>query len=232
MSFKINLFIIALFLSGCSSIDVDFPGDENITTINHTLIYNGAINGEAVLRAIRLARTSEKPITKLIITSPGGDISAGIEFGYFIKEKNLEVDVRKLCFSACANYILPAAKKVVIKRDSMVAWHGGAMQEDDMWRETVPNEYRSDFFVYLNKVRIREQAFYNTIGVDPQIATYGQTKTESCQKQRFAEGWFYSVEDMNKMGIKDITIEGGELVTKVEYEGEEIIACQMPSMFN
>ncbi|MDW6020006.1 hypothetical protein SBW85_20080 [Vibrio plantisponsor] len=70
------------------------------------------ITGEAVLRAIRIARNNEKPITKLIITSPGGDIAAGIEFGYFIREHNVDVDVRKLCFSACANYILPAAKKL------------------------------------------------------------------------------------------------------------------------
>lgn len=56
------------------------------------------ITGEAVLRAIRIARNNEKPITKLIITSPGGDIAAGIEFGYFIREHNVDVDVRKLCF--------------------------------------------------------------------------------------------------------------------------------------
>jgi hypothetical protein len=37
---------------------------------------------------------------------------------------------------------------------------------------------------------------------------------------------------MNRMGIKDTIIEGGELVTKIEYEGEEIIACQMPPLFN
>lgn len=231
MLFKIKLMLLVVLISGCASQDIMYPGDENITTINQTLIYDGAISGEAVLRAIRIARNSEQPIKKLIITSPGGDIAAGIEFGYFIKENNLDVDVRKLCFSACANYILPAAKKVVIKRDSMVAWHGGAMQEDDMWRETVPNEYREDFFVYLNRVRIREQAFYNTIGVDPQIATYGQTKTESCIKNRYAEGWFYSIEDLKHMGIKNITLEG-ELLKKAEFDGEELLVCQMPTMFN
>ena len=232
MPFKIKFLFIVIFLSGCAAQNTIFPGNENITITNQTLIYDGVITGEAVLRAMRISRNNEKPITKLIITSPGGDLAAAIEFGYFIREHNLDVDVRKLCFSACANYILPAARKVVIKRESLVGWHGGAMQEDDLWRPSVPNEQRREFFKYLNKVRIREQAFYNSIGVDKQIATYGQTETESCSKQRYSEGWFYSIDDMNRMGIKDIIIEGGELVTKIEYEGEEIIACQMPPLFN
>lgn len=55
-----------MFLSGGAAQDTISPGSENITITNQALIYDVMITGEAVLRAIRIARNNEKPITKLI----------------------------------------------------------------------------------------------------------------------------------------------------------------------
>ncbi|WP_238115878.1 hypothetical protein [Vibrio cincinnatiensis] len=118
----VSLSILSLaLLSGCSSTPIIFMPEHNVSVSGSTLIFDGPISGDSVLEALRVVRNSGVEIEKLRITSPGGDVPSGIEFGYFIKENNLNVEVDKLCFSACANYVIPAAKTVMIRGGSLIA---------------------------------------------------------------------------------------------------------------
>lgn len=55
-----------------------------------------------------------------------------------------------------------------------------------------------------------EKAFYEKIGVDPKIGIYGQIGIYKEIYQSYEKfGFYYSVEDMEKMGIKNIRIDGG-----------------------
>ncbi len=175
---------------------------------------------------------SQQTITTLDINSPGGDMGAGIELGYFIKENNLNVIVSQLCYSACANYALPAAKHVLVRSGAMLGWHGGANQSDDLWRQSVPPEHENQFFAYLNRLRYKESELFKQVKVDQNISTYGQIKGNSCQKQQRTDGWHYRLVDLHHMGITNIEIEDESLPTVIEYNGNELTSCLMPALFD
>ncbi|MEF1289871.1 hypothetical protein [Vibrio sp. M260118] len=233
-----------LLLVGCKSTPMVYPPAHKVMVSGNTLIYEGMITGDAVLEAMRVVREGKTPIDKLKITSPGGEMAVGMEFGYFIKENDLDVEVSRLCFSACANYILPAAKSVVINPDSLLGWHGGAKQADALWMHSVPSKDKKQFLEYLNRLRIKETAFFGYVGVDQQITTYGQTLKTSCQKSKNTDGWYYSVADMKRMGIKNITVKGAGLVEEVDYKAqgvkgdttnfdpEKVTSCLLENVFD
>ncbi|MDN2483252.1 hypothetical protein [Vibrio agarivorans] len=197
-----------------------FPVGQKILLVDDTLVYDGMITGDGVLEAVRIVRTSKTPIKTLRITSTGGDMAVGIEFGYFVREHNLDVEVSELCFSACANYILPAANNVTIHTNSLIGWHGGAKQADELWELSVPKKDLPVFMAYLNRLRIKETAFFGYIGVDQNIAIYGQVIDNACQIEQKSDGWYYSVEDLNRMGVKNITIKGSGLLNEIDYKDD------------
>ncbi|MFS1492398.1 hypothetical protein BCT96_004560 [Vibrio splendidus] len=221
MNIKGMSFITMIFtLAGCQSTTTIYPPSYKILVAGDTLVYDGMITGDAVLEALRVVRENNNPIKKLKITSPGGDMGVGIEFGYFIKEHNLDVEVSELCFSSCANYVLPAAKSVVINTNSLIGWHGGAKQSDELWELSVPKKDRPAFMAYLNRLRIKETAFFGYVGVDQKITSYGQIIKNSCQIKQKTDGWYYSIEDLRRMGIKDIAVKGTGLLNEIEYKSE------------
>jgi len=61
------------------------------------------------------------------------------------------------CYSACANYILPAAQKGFVKRGAVVGWHGGAYQ--GVWsvdlNETTYRRLEKDRIGALSQVKDR-----------------------------------------------------------------------------
>ncbi|MCW8336205.1 hypothetical protein [Vibrio paucivorans] len=229
---RASLVVTAALLSGCATTEVWFPEQQKILITGNTLVYDGAITGGAVLEAIRIVRESDQKIDTLRITSPGGDMEAGIEFGYFVKENNWDVVVSKLCFSACANYVLTAGKNVEVKKDSLIGWHGGAKQDDELWKHSVPIDAQEQFFAYLNHLRIKETKFFETIEVDQHITNYGQTKNTSCQNNQTIDGWHYTIDDLHHMGVKNITVQGDKLLTELDYNNEPVHSCLMPSLFN
>ncbi len=231
MKFKIGLISAAILLSGCATQKMAFPTQNKLTITGNTLVYDGMITGDAVLEAIRMVNDSDQKVTTLRITSSGGDIGVGIEFGHFIKNNDMDVIVSQLCFSTCANYILPAAKSVVIGKDALIGWHGGANQSDEMWDQSVPSQYEKQFYRYLTRLRIKEAEFYNKVGVDPNITVYGHTRTNTCQRSTLANGWYYTESDMRHMGIKNLTVQG-ELLDTLNYNNSEINSCLIPQIFN
>ncbi|GAD80154.1 hypothetical protein [Vibrio ezurae] len=231
---------VIFLIAGCQSIPIYVP-DHKVFVDGDTLVYDGMISGEAVLEALRAVRESNTQVKKLAITSQGGDMSAGIELGFFIKEHNWDVEVRELCFSACANYVLPAAKSVTIDANSLLGWHGGAMQPDELWAHSIPKSSRAVFMDYIAMLREKETRFFDTVGVDQNITTYGQTTKNSCQLAQKTDGWYYSVEDLKRMGIKNITIKGDGLLSEIEYANDstnktdptthKIKSCLMENVF-
>ena len=63
-------------------------------------------------------------ITRLVVSSGGGDTVPGRRIGQWVYDMGLLVEVDKVCFSSCANYIFPAGRGRVIRADSFVGWHG------------------------------------------------------------------------------------------------------------
>lgn len=215
-------------LSGCKSIPIVFLPEHNVTVSGTTLVFDGPISGDSVLEALRVVRNSGADIEKIRITSPGGDVPSGIELGYFVKENNLEVEVDTLCFSACANYVIPAARRVLINDGSLIGWHGGPRQSDEIWKAMAPSSDKDDLMKFVARLREKEEAFFEYINVDPDITVYGLTSSKECQLTKEIQGWYYSTNDMAKMGVPNVVIDG-ELASSIEYQGETISVCLMPN---
>jgi hypothetical protein len=52
-----------------------------------------------------------------------------------------------------------------------------------------------------------ETAFFDMINVDQKITTYGQLSKFNCQNLTRANGWNYSLYDLQKMGVDNITMD-------------------------
>ncbi|MFH0264852.1 hypothetical protein [Vibrio rumoiensis] len=223
---------LMLLLTACSNqFAKPFPFPQ-ISLKDDTLIYKGMITGDGVLTAQRVARNSSMKITKLQITSPGGMIEPGIELGYFIKENNLDLILTQLCFSACANYLLPAAHSITIQKDTLLGWHGGARQSNALWKQSISNGQWDNFYPYLERLRKKEYQFFQDMDVAINITTYGQTKLNTCQKAKQTTGWYYTLNDMKSMGLPPVKMEEKTLLESVMYQDEKVTACLMPEIFN
>lgn len=63
---------------------------------------------------------------------------------------------------------------------------------------------------HAQRMRQLEDKFFEDLNVDPNITIYGQTGTYQDLYQSYEYiGFYYSLEDMEKMRVKDISVVGG-----------------------
>lgn len=84
--------------------------------------YAGTISAERNRRFF--ASNREQPVERLVITSNGGEVEAGIALGEWVFEHQLDVEIESYCLSSCANYVFPAGRNKFIREGAVVAWHG------------------------------------------------------------------------------------------------------------
>ena len=90
---------------------------------NSVIRFIGAItetNSKELIAKIEEQNDNE---SVLIIDSAGGDGLAGIQIGRAIRGKNVTMIVKGVCLSACAQYLLPAARHVTITNGSIIGFH-------------------------------------------------------------------------------------------------------------
>ncbi|WP_454442885.1 hypothetical protein [Vibrio bathopelagicus] len=200
--------------AGCQSTASIYPPSYKVLVAGDTLVYDGMITGDTVLEALRVVRENNSPTKKVKITNLGGYMEVGIEFGYFIKE---HISMWKLVSYAFlpVQIMFARSKSVVINTNSLIGWHGGAKQSDELWELSVPKKDRPAFMAYLNRLRIKETPFFRYVDVDQQITSYGQTIKNSCQVTQKTDGWYYAIEDRRRKGIKDIIVKGVGLLNEI-----------------
>lgn len=205
-------FLVLFMLSNFSFSDNSIKSTtENVyLTDNKTILYNGDINLSNLEKLKEIYNSSTKKPKLLKINSNGGDIIAGMQMGNWLYDHSFSVEVIDYCISSCANYIFPAGKYKYLNKNAILYWHGGAFSSkiDDV----IENETKEDGDLrraYLKKVQTMELEFYSKINVDKNIHSYGNS--DSCYKKFRQEdfaGFFYSLKDMNKMGLKKISVRG------------------------
>lgn len=111
------VYIALLFSSTCSAKDY---------------IIDGKINEETFIRFQNEVSESFGSLgnEKLIINSPGGEIFSAMAIAKLVRERNMDVEVRSLCASACANYIFPSGRKKYLGSDAVIILHGGLQQRN------------------------------------------------------------------------------------------------------
>lgn len=161
----------------------------------------------------------ESPIKRFVITSPGGDIDAGIKIGRLMHKNSIDLEIIGHCISSCANYLFTAAANKKIHDGAVVVWHGNSEQKD--WREfdfcgrtvsSFDGMPMTEEEIYELKTlsaqkewkdrRINEKDFFQHIGIDGYIARVGQEPV-------FLGNFTMSVMDMYKFGVKNISAPSG-----------------------
>ncbi len=178
--------------------------------------YRGEITEEGFAALKKLARG--RTIETLVVDSAGGEIVVGMDFGYWVLERRLNVVVDGVCLSSCANYVFTAAPKKTIRPASVVAWHGSAKQPgllDQMHdegqkavkaRKLAPGREAEELVRvrqanvdYLTGAILKQGEFFHRVGVDEYVTRIGN---EVYQLSGF---YYLSVEDMMRFGIRDVT---------------------------
>lgn len=212
---KIFVLLLSVLVVGCTNLNSTGGSNLNSETFveieGENLIYKGRVTEVSNNRVFALFENTEIKPKRLLITSQGGEIGAGLILGEWVKENNLGVEVVGVCASSCANYVFPAAETKYLRKDSVLLWHGSAWQSD--W--SVDDKNREVFGEYITEMRQQETEFYAKIGVDNLLTTYGQFKFNSLDfaQNLFGKGtvgYDYSIADMEKFGLKNIILVDGE----------------------
>ena len=69
-----------------------------------------------------------------VVRSPGGRSGAAAKIAKVLAAKHADVVIYDYCLSACANVFLVASDRTYIKKDSIVAWHYGLIDDDTCGR--------------------------------------------------------------------------------------------------
>ncbi|MCH7833905.1 MAG: hypothetical protein IH911_02340 [Proteobacteria bacterium] len=214
---------IISFLGACATASRG-PTIVDIARVSVTgaeLRYHGHISHEANARLFALAATSATKPRRLVVTSQGGNVEAGMELGEWVFDEGLDVYVPEYCVSSCANYVFPAGKRKFLNDSAMLFWHGGALQElpdveslcDEVdWREEMLVCDEAQLLALRDstvaRIKVREAAFFATIKVDQNITVLGQYPDYDCMRSGGYSGWYYSIQDMETMGVTDIVVYG------------------------
>lgn len=98
-----------------------------VSVANGVASYTGEVNAAGFDALARIARAGG--VSALRVDSLGGEVFWGMKIGELVFANGWELRVKGHCFSSCANYIFPAAKRKIIAAGAIVGWHGSARQD-------------------------------------------------------------------------------------------------------
>jgi len=220
--------------------DAYFPDSEpaNITIQGDTMVFEGDTSEESWAALSELVDNgATQNVTRMIITSPGGDTFAGRKIARWVHDNIAVLEVDGMCFSSCANYIFPAALRKIIREDAFVAWHGSERSgeivslnypgvtarvfEREELREAIlydqPDLYGTKDltrildheYARFEDSRADESRFFEEIGVDDKITYFGLLpgQYQTYLASRL-DGWTFSLADMKRFGIDNVSYAG------------------------
>lgn len=214
--FRINFICIVFFITLTSFFSdaragIDIPDarpfGNNATVIikGDTILFDGLITRQSEEKLVGLLRHTE--IKNFSVNSMGGDVDSAIDIAEIIHERKINIIVRTVCASACANYIFPAGHKKLLGENSYLLWHGSANSPAGQLQITSDDKKmsRNDFIRFPAFIRIkrREKDFYQKLNINPRLPFCPQLQDDYLIN--FPEKWFsYTPEDLEKFGIENI----------------------------
>lgn len=175
-------------------------------------------------------------ITRMVISSGGGDTVAGRHVARWVRDMGVVVEVDVICFSSCADYVFPAGKARVIRADAFVGWHGNERQFDviaarrgervvdqpqlrGILPEGLSPEQQRAFLeevVRSMAVTQKDEAdFYAQLGLNDAFAVCA---VGDDLEQRFGfagrKGWGFSIDDMARLGLTNTVYLGPGIYEK------------------
>ncbi|UCC55554.1 MAG: hypothetical protein JSU75_09330 [Gammaproteobacteria bacterium] len=193
-----------------------------VSVSEDTAWYSGSISAEQNRQFFEAVQG--RAVKRLVITSDGGEVAAGIALGLWVFENKLDIEVPEYCLSSCANYVFPAGRHKFIGKGAVVAWHGNYhhLEQTGLWEEEVAvrmERHGKDAVTARAQVREEvdrlvhlEQDFFARIGVDEYLCWIGKMPPYSVP-----DYYFLSKEDMARFGVTHVHTPAG--YEKAKYPG-------------
>ena len=162
------------------------------------IVFEGQINSASATEFLLLLLDPQ--VKRLVISSGGGLVAAALDMAQAIHERQLDVEVPRLCHSSCANYIFPAGRNKVLGRLGVVAWHGN-MTHVLYLQRTGQGSWNDAQIADARRLAQLEAQLYARLGVDGFVSWFGKIAPYS------AEGFYHlSLEDMARFGIRGVSV--------------------------
>lgn len=166
--------------------------------VGNTVIFNGQFNARSVAQFLRVLQ--DPAITRLVITSRGGNVAAALDLAVAVHNRQLDIEVPTTCLSSCANYVFPAARHKTIGRAGAVAWHGN-MTHVLYLHQTGQASWSESEMQSARELARREAEFFRRIGVDGFVCWFAKIGPYNVD-----DFYYLSVEDMKRFGIHDLIV--------------------------
>jgi hypothetical protein len=160
-------------------------------------------------------------VTRLVVSSGGGDTVEGRHVGRWVRDRALVVEVDVICFSSCADYVFPAGRARVIRADAFVGWHGNERQFDVMAARTgvsvadqlaavppadvAPGPRAAFVQEALRSIAVTqkdEAEFYASLGLSDAFAVCAAGDVLEKRPGYAGQiGWGFSLADMARLGL-------------------------------
>jgi hypothetical protein len=191
-----------------------------------TVYYYGNISSastEAFKAAVGAVKRGD--VTRMVISSVGGETRNGREIGQWVHDMAVIVEIDRVCFSSCANYIFPAGRARVIRTNAMVGWHGNerGMEIDTRKRglslaakirSMLPAEVLNgspesiqghvDEALASMRTSMQEEVdFFARLGLRDAFSTcaVGDAASAKYPGLKDRKGWGFSIPDMERLGL-------------------------------
>lgn len=213
-------FLLAGVLSLCCAM-AQASDTTRVQAENGELHYAGSVDQDANARVFALYDSLDRKPSTLVVTSPGGDIDAGMELGRWVHDRKLDIRVSDYCLSSCANYVFTAGARKMVGHTAIIGFHGGASSQSftldatyqarlDAMTPAQQEADRAELAETLRAQAEREAAFFARIGVDRAITTYGQKpRTKALLERLNFIGWTYTRQGFARFGVDGIDVTGG-----------------------
>lgn len=214
--------LIIVLVLACLSISCSSNVGDMFTSIkinnDGELYFRGRITPDNVKKIKHIYKQAEEKPTVLHINSTGGYLISGGKLGDWVHSLNMDVKVMRRCYSSCANYVFPAGRRSLLGARAKLCWHGSfhskkfnikgirRFSEQEIQKKNMEKEK-------LESLRMREKKFFQFLGVDYKLPIYGESERyvkyhSDLEYDGEYRGFYYSTDDMEKMGIKIVLLEG------------------------
>lgn len=190
------------------------PVGAEVSVSADTAWYSGSISAEQNQQFFEAVEG--KAVKRLVITSDGGEVAAGIALGLWVFENNLDIEVPEYCLSSCANYVFPAGRHKFIGEGAVVAWHGNYhhLEQTGLWEDEVAGRMerhgedaataRAQVRGEVDRLVRLEQDFFARIGVDEYLCWVGKMPPYNVP-----DYYFLSARDMARFGVTHVHTPSG-----------------------
>lgn len=146
-------------LSGCIP-PVAQPGKWSRLN-DSTLSFRGSIDSGSDNEFLALVNAR---ITRVQVSTFGGDVESALVIADYLHDHKIDLEVKEVCVSSCANYWFPAANRKIVPVGAYVGFHGDVTSSIPYWHHP-----SAEAIVFAETTSAKEQAFYQRIGLNPKL---------------------------------------------------------------